>query len=277
MTSEGGKKKSFLSVNNWQELGVIRAGPSHQACFEATYRPQGPSLDSPCPPSRRAPPSRLPVCAPCPGSPQPLSHFLPLPQSSLMYPGPFSPGSFSFSVTKEILFLLTNYWTTMEPPTLRLTYWGDPWVSTTVYLWGWWAAEAIASVRKGTKKFPSHRTCNLTSFSEQIRGMWFLLTGLKHIIHSFYRCQKKNGSPRETENVIRNFLRKISPPALKPKGKKLHLSVRRARNFLRCIKGIYRHKSLWAARVHRWRWPLRQAECSGLQRIFIFKTFSWTT
>lgn len=188
------KKKSFLSVNNWQELGVIRAGPSHQACFEATYRPQGPSLDSPCPPSRRAPPSRLPVCAPCPGSPQPLSHFLPLPQSSLMYPGLFSPGSFSFSVTKEILFLLTNYWTTMEPPTLRLTYWGDPWVSTTVYLWGWWAAEAVASVRKGTKKFPSHRTCNLTSFSEQIRGMWFLLTGLKHIIHSFYRCQKKMGA-----------------------------------------------------------------------------------
>lgn len=49
---------------------------------------------------------------------------------------------------------------------------------------------------------------------------------------------KKNRSTRETENVIRNVIKRIFPHVLKLKENKLHLSVTTARNFLKGIKGI---------------------------------------
>jgi hypothetical protein len=89
--------------------------------------------------------------------------------------------------------------------------------------------------------FLSHRTCNLTSFSEQRdKGMWFLLTGRK-AHYTFILQMMKNGSHRKTENCIR----KISQHVLKPQTSKLHLSVKTARNSLRHIKGVYKQRSPW--------------------------------
>lgn len=160
------EREVFPFSNDWQELGVVGAGPKPLSFLRNHVLPSGPSL------ARLAPSPRFPLCST--EALLSLSHFLMLLQSfSLVHPDLCSQAPFLFNAAKNLLFLLflcffrwQNYqFSGATCPYTNWLWW--PLVSPVKYPWGWSTSWSLASARKGTNKFPSHRICNLTSFSEQ--------------------------------------------------------------------------------------------------------------
>ena len=156
------ERKVFPFSNDWQELGVVGAGPKPLSFLRNHLLPSGPQPEQACSPTQI--PSLLHW-----GSPQPL--WLPS-TSPVLLSGtsrPLFPGPFSLQCCKKSAFS-TCWWLNYQfgEATCPYTNWLQrPLMSPIKYLWGWPTIWSLASSRKGTNKFPSHRICNLTSSLEQ--------------------------------------------------------------------------------------------------------------
>ena len=156
------EREVFPFSNDWQELGVVGAGPKPLSFLRNHLLPSGPSL------ARLAPPPRFPLCSA--EAVLSLSHFLMILQSfSLVHPDLSSQAPSLFNAAKKSAFStcrwLNYQFSAATCPYTNWVWW--PLVSPVKYPWGWSTSWSLASARKGTNKFPSHRICNLTSFSEQ--------------------------------------------------------------------------------------------------------------
>ena len=150
------ERKVFPFSNNWQELGMVGAGPKPLSFLRNHFLPSGPQPGQACSPTQI--PSLLHW-----SSPQPLTSFC-FSSPSLWYIQTFLPRPLLSSMLKK------NWWLNYQfsEATCPYTNWLQwPPVSPIKYLWGWLTIWSLASSRKQTNKFPSHRTCKLTSSSEQ--------------------------------------------------------------------------------------------------------------